>query len=129
MQQRPRSPWKLVRLGCAAFALVTVVTIVVFLFVGHRMARNVRAQMDDPALRLASAREVLHTASLPDGYAATLAITVPLLGRVVVLEGPQRRLFLYLESRGSEPTDNWAEDLDRLLGVRGLEIEPGPVLI
>jgi hypothetical protein len=95
--------------------------------------------MNDPALRLASALEVLHAERLPDGYAATLAITVPLLGRVVVLEGPQQplgdngelgpsRLFLYLESRGSESTDSWAEDLDRLLEVRGLELEPGPLL-
>ena len=139
MQQRSGSPWKLVRRGCVALALATGVTIVVFLFVGHRMAREVREQMDDPALRLAGAREVLHAESLPEGFEATLAITVPLLGRVVVLEGAQQplgdngelgpgRLFLYLESRGSQPTDSWAEDLDRLLEVRGLELEPGPLL-
>jgi hypothetical protein len=136
MQKRPGSPWKLVRLGCAALVLATGIAIVVFLFVGDRMAREVREQMDDPAMRSATAREFLHAESLPEGYTATLAIVVPLLGRVVVLEGDQQplgdngelgpsRLFLYLESRGSEPSDSWAEDLDRLLEVRGLELEPG----
>jgi hypothetical protein len=139
MRQRSASPWKLVRLGCAALVLAAAVTVAAFLFVGHRMAQAVREQMDDPALRLADARRILRAETLPDGYGATLAITVPLFGRVVVLEGPQRplgdngelgpsRLFLYLEGRRSAPPDGRAEELDRLLEVRGLELESGPPL-
>jgi hypothetical protein len=139
MERRQASAWTLAGIGCAALLAASVVAFIVFLVVGQRMARSVRVQTADSALRRARVQELLRATELPDGYAPALGVTVPLLGRVAVLEGPatvsaaddaaaRRKLFLYLEHARANKTGEWSEDLDRLLDVRGLEIERGEPL-
>jgi hypothetical protein len=87
--------------------------------------------MADPDLRRTKAEALLHAEALPAGYEATLSLSVPMLGRVAVLEqrAPERGLFLYLESRGSRtPAEPGDERFERLLDVRGLRLDPGEPL-
>ncbi len=126
--ERDRSPWKLVGVGCAASLISLILAFAAFLFVGQRMARSVKAQMADPDLRRTKAEALLRAEALPAGYEATLSLSVPMLGRVAVLEqrSPDRGLFLYLESRGSgPPAEPGDERFQRLLDVRGLRLDPG----
>lgn len=136
MQPQRRSPWTFVVLGCTALLVAAAVAFVAFLVVGQRVARGVRAQTIDPALRLASVQELLHATDLPDGYAPTLGLSVPLLGQVAVLEsapvdvGPDtevghRKFFFYLVRSGSDRSDTWSDGFDRLLDLRGLDFQPG----
>jgi len=123
MQDPPRSFWGLAGFGCVALIVVSVVAFVAFIVVGNRMARSVRAQAADPELRLASARELLRTAELPEDYAPVLGVSVPLLGQVVVLERPEPLgIFLYLHGP-SGLTPERDDRLRRLLDVRGVALE------
>ena len=74
-----------------------------FLYVGQRMARGVEAQMANPVVSRLAAEALLHADALPAGYKASLSLSVPLLGRVAVLEqrSGSGELFLYLESSGA----------------------------
>ena len=76
------------------------------------MVDQIRRQTNDPSLRLAAVRQLLRARELPEGYRAVLGVSVPLLGRVAVLESSlervgvggvvaPRELFLYLERDGS----------------------------
>ena len=134
--ERNRSPWKLVGVGCAVSLIPLVLAFAAFVFVGQRMERSVKAQMADPDLRRTKAETLLRAEALPAGYEATLSLSVPMLGRVAVLEqrSPEpipegtraRGLFLYLESRGSSPpAEPGDERFRRLLDVRGLRFDPG----
>ena len=84
--------------------------------------------MADPVLSRIKAEELLRADPLPAGYKAGLSVSVPMLGRVALLE--QRsgvgELFLYLESSGPRPPVETEDPRFRqLLGVRGLRLEPG----
>ena len=127
-RSRDRSPWNLAGVGCAALLVSLTLAFLAFLFAGQRMARSVQAQMADPDLRRTKAEALLRAEALPAGYEATLSLSVPMLGRVAVLEqgAPERGLFLYLESRGfSPPAEPGDERFQRLLDVRGLRLDPG----
>jgi hypothetical protein len=136
MPSRPRSPWKIAGFGCAALLVAVAVALVAFLFVGQRMARRVREQTVDPALRSTRVQEVLPAPAWPAGYEPVLGISVPLLGRVAVLERPpatpgpgdeigSRGRFLYLVRGRSDRVERRGDDLERLLDLRGLEVERG----
>lgn len=136
MQPKHRSPWTWVVLGCAALLVAAAVTFMAFLFVGQRVARSVRAQTSDPALRLARVQELLHATDLPDGYAPALGLSVPFLGEVAILESPsagvgpaaeleRRKFFFYLVRSKSDRSDMWGDAFDRMLDLRGLDFQPG----
>ena len=136
MQERESSGWKVVGVGCAGLILLVTLSFAAFLFVGQRMGQSVKAQMADTDLRRTKAEALLRTEALPAGYEATLSLSVPLLGRLAVLEqrSPEpvpgatraRGLFLYLESRGSSPPAEVGDErFRRLLEVRGLRLDPG----
>jgi len=131
-----RPAWTFVGIAAASLLAATAIAALIFLLVGQRLARGVRAQSLAPALRAAEVRERLPGESWPRGYQPALGITVPLLGRVAVLEsaptplGPgdeagPRKLFIYLERSGSGPSGRGSDHLERLLDLRGLEIERG----
>jgi hypothetical protein len=139
MQPRRYSPWTFVALGCAAVLVTAAVAFTAFLFVGHRVARTVRAETIDPALRLAKVRDLLHATDLPDGYAPALGLSIPFLGKVAVLESPparmgpdadveHRRFFFYLVRSRSDRSDTWSDAFDRLLELRGLDFGPGEIV-
>jgi hypothetical protein len=120
-------------------ALASLTTVVVFVVTGQRMVDQIRRQANDPSLRLAAVRQLLRARELPEGYRAVLGVSVPLLGRVAVLESSlerggvggvvaPRELFLYLERDGSGQDTAASEDLERLLDVRGLTLDPGQPL-
>jgi hypothetical protein len=134
-----RSPWVWVGIAFVLAALASLATVVVFVVAGQRMVEKIRLQTNDPSRRLAAARQLLRARELPQGYRPVLAVPVPLLGRVAVLESSlervgasgvvaPRELFLYLERDGFGEDAAAGEDLDRLLDVRGLTLEPGRLL-
>jgi hypothetical protein len=136
MEPKRRSPWTWVGPGCAVLLVAAAVTFVAFLFVGQRVARSVRAQTNDPALRLARVQDLLRASDLPDGYAPALGLSVPLLGKVAILESPsasvgptaeleRRKFFFYLVRGKSDRSDMWGDAFDRLLDLRGLDFQPG----
>jgi hypothetical protein len=130
MQPRRRSPWKFVGLGCGALVAAAVVAFVAFLYVGQRMAREVREQMTDRSSRRTAVRELLGVTRFPEGYEPVLGLSVPLLGRVAILEGSQdapgstpRGMFLYLDRAQSRRPAGQDDDLRRMLALRGLAFE------
>jgi len=126
MESGSRSPLSVAGTGCLALLAGSTLVLMAFVFVGQRVARDVRAQAADPALRLARVRELLRTDELPDGFSPALGVGVPLLGRVIVLERDPRADGVCLALRGrSTPSVEWDDEMDRLLAVRGLELEPG----
>ncbi len=82
---RDGSAWKIVGIGCLVVAVVGVgVTIGAGVFL-YRQAKKIEAEMKDPDARTARARRILGTSTIPDGYHAMLALSVPLLGDLAIL--------------------------------------------
>jgi hypothetical protein len=66
-------------------------------------------EMADPAIVAERTRELLGAADLPEGYESQLALSVPLMGELVVISGNDRN-FVYI--RGARITED-PERLDR----------------
>ncbi len=134
MSSRRRPSSRSFGIGCWLLLAASLVAFAAFLFTGQRLARAVRARLSSPAAQVAGAREILHAVSYPAGYEPTLSLTVPLLGRVVVLEDAgagvfPRGLFLYLDGRRSDDAAGTSQDLAGLLGLRGLALTPAAPLV
>jgi hypothetical protein len=126
MKNPTRSPWTLAGIGCAALVAAAVVAFCAFVYVGQRMARSVRAQQANPVLRRERVQELVQAREMPAGYAPALGLSVPFLGQVAVLErvDPATGVVFLLQRTGAAD-EEWSADVDRLLALRGLVLDPG----
>lgn len=125
-----RSPWFYAAIGCVVLIVAALAAAGMLIYLGAGVARGVRRQLAEPVSRAAQARGMLGAQQLPAGYEAELAISVPLLGEVVILrqrDADQGAVFIYGKLRdGAAPGGldlSTSGGLARLLELGGYEIE------
>ncbi len=77
--RKRRSPWLYVGIGCAAVLLLAVIGVATVGYLGYRKAKQMAAEMTDPTARTAKVKAVLGCDTLPPGYNAVFAISIPML--------------------------------------------------
>lgn len=75
----------LIGVGCAISIAVVAVVVGGLMFYGFRKAREVETTMKDPEARRSQALELLAADSLPEGYYAVTAFSIPFLMETVML--------------------------------------------
>jgi hypothetical protein len=90
--EESKFPWAWVGCGCLALVAMGVIAVAIPSFLAFKTVK----QMADPEAVADQAHELLGSGALPDGYAPDLALSVPLIGDVVILSG-DRRDFLYIK--------------------------------
>jgi hypothetical protein len=105
------SPWVYVGVGCGVIVLLGVLAVVGLGVFGYRKAKQMEAEMKDPAARDAKARAVLG-GEVPPGYYPIFSLSLPFLMDMTLLGdhppvekgGPDQRLtqgFVYIKSLSS----------------------------
>ena len=116
-------------LGCGCVILL-VATISVLSLAGFISRKNVRIFADPEEVRAEASRH-LTAAALPHGYRAEVALKIPFLGDLAVLQGKDAQ-FVYLANLRSaaDLTAAFANDesFDREIRRAGLTIRPGQAL-
>ncbi|HEX9732655.1 MAG TPA: hypothetical protein VGG06_11800 [Thermoanaerobaculia bacterium] len=85
MAKKSTSPWVYVGCGCLGAVVLGIGACIGLGVVGTRFARNLEAELKDPALRQERAREILGADELPEGFHAQLHVSVPWIFEMVVL--------------------------------------------
>jgi hypothetical protein len=80
-----RSPWFYVAIGCGGMLFVLLVALGLLAWFGMSWFKTVRDEMSDPAARESRALKLLGAESLPEGYYAGAALSVPFVLDMVVL--------------------------------------------
>lgn len=78
-QKKPTSPWVYVGLGCGVAVLLALAGIVGFTYLAYSKAKEMEATFKDPKLREAKTRQVIPYDTLPPGYHAGGAMSIPFL--------------------------------------------------
>jgi hypothetical protein len=84
-ERQRRSPWLYVGIGCAVVLLLGVIAVVTVGYFGYRKAQQMAAEMTDPVARAAKVKAILGCETLPPGYNAVLAISVPMLMEMALI--------------------------------------------
>ncbi len=71
------SPWAYVGVGCGLAVLLALIAIVGFTYLVYRQGKEMTAGFRDPKLRESKTREVLPYTTLPAGYYAGGAMSIP----------------------------------------------------
>jgi hypothetical protein len=77
--RKRRSPWLYAGIGCAVVLLFAVIAVVTVGYLGYRKAKQMAAEMTDPVARTAKVKTILGCETLPPGYNAIFAISVPIV--------------------------------------------------
>ncbi len=75
----------LIGVGCLIAVAILAIVVGSLMFYGFRKARQLEETMKDPETRTSEALELLPTESLPEGYYAVAAFSVPFLMDTIVL--------------------------------------------
>jgi len=78
-QPKQTSPWVYIGVGCGAAVLLALAGIAGFTFLVYRQGKEMAEGFKDPKVREAKTRQVLPYESLPAGYYAGGAMSVPFL--------------------------------------------------
>jgi len=73
------SPWAYVGVGCGLAVLLALIAIVGFTYLVYRQGKEMTAGFRDPKMRESKTREVLPYTTLPAGYYAGGAMSIPFL--------------------------------------------------
>jgi hypothetical protein len=79
------SPWVYVGVGCGVLFLLGVVALAVMGYGAFRWGKQLEKDLNDPVTRTAKVKTVLGADTLPDGYHATLALSIPLVMDMAIL--------------------------------------------
>ena len=111
---RKAFPWGWVACGCFAVALLVGIPVVWLGVVGLRTVRG----FEDPESLTRNVRDALGVAEVPEGWTPRMAVALPVIGDIVVLEADGEQL-LYLSGarlgRDPEALDRGEADLLELL--------------
>jgi hypothetical protein len=83
--QKKTSPWVWVLVGCLGIIVIAVVGFAAMTFMAYRWGKGVSDTLKDPVARTHKVQEILGTDRIPDGYYATMGITIPFLMEVAIL--------------------------------------------
>jgi hypothetical protein len=111
-QAKQTSPWVYVGVGCGVAVLLALIGIVGFTYLVYRQGKQMTESFKDPKARESKTRQVLSYDTLPAGYYAGGAMSIPFLMDFAVLtdrapavgEGPDQgnfheRSFIYMNMR------------------------------
>ena len=109
MEQKQRSPWFYVGIGCLALLVAALGAVAALGTLGYRKVREMEAQMKDPVARSREARRLLGAEDLPEGYHPMAAFRIPLVMEMAMLSdaAPEpdgqpgkhpRNLFVYVNA-------------------------------
>ncbi len=128
MAENSKSIWVWLGCGCAAIMGLGIVVIAVVAFFGFKTAKS----MADPVARQEKALDYMSAAAVPEGYETQIAMKVPFVAEMAVLQG-DRAQFVYL---GNLRTDAdlaaaFADDesFDREVRRAGLKVRHGQTLL
>jgi hypothetical protein len=79
------SPWAYVGIGCGVAVLLALIAIVGFTYMAYRAGKEMTQGFRDPKTREAKTRQVLPYTTLPAGYYAGGAVSIPFLMDFTVL--------------------------------------------
>jgi len=111
-QPKKTSPWVYVGVGCGAMVLLGLIAISGFTYLVYRKGKEMKESFTDPKVRDQKTREVLPYTTLPAGYYAGGAMSIPFLMDFAVFtdrepvngEGPDqgnfdKRSFIFMNMR------------------------------
>ena len=84
-EQRGRSPWIYVGVGCLVAVGLAVSAAVTVALLGYRWAKQVERDTSDPVTRAERVKEVLGCDELPDGYHPVVGLSLPFVTDTAVL--------------------------------------------
>ncbi|HEY4596541.1 MAG TPA: hypothetical protein VIJ02_09100, partial [Thermoanaerobaculia bacterium] len=84
-QSKQTSPWVYIGVGCGVAVLLALAGIVGFTFLVYRQGKEMAEGFKDPKVREAKTRQILPYESLPAGYYAGGAMSIPFLMDFAVL--------------------------------------------
>jgi hypothetical protein len=84
-QPKQTSPWVYIGVGCGVAVLLALAGIVGFTFLVYRQGKEMAEGFKDPKVREAKTRQILPYESLPAGYYAGGAMSIPFLMDFAVL--------------------------------------------
>jgi hypothetical protein len=84
-QAKQTSPWVYVGVGCGLIVLLGLIAVVGFTFLAYRQGKEMVDSFKDPKTREAKTRQVLPYTTLPAGYYAGGAMSIPFLMDFAVL--------------------------------------------
>ncbi len=84
-EARRKSPWAWIGGGCLVVLAIALSVAVIGGFYAWRWAADVKREQSDPRTRQSRAEQILGTTSIPEGYHVLTALSLPLVGEVVVL--------------------------------------------
>ena len=79
---------KWVGIGCAVLLLLGGAAVGLLGYMGFKAVKDVAEQVDNPALAQDNALEYLGTTALPPGFVPKMAMNIPFVGDLVMLERP-----------------------------------------
>jgi len=84
-QPKQTSPWVYIGVGCGVAVLLALIGIVGFTFLVYRQGKQMAEGFKDPKIRESKTRQILPYESLPAGYYAGGAMSIPFLMDFAVL--------------------------------------------
>jgi hypothetical protein len=126
-QQKKKSPWLYVGIGCGALVLMGIIATVAAVMFGVNKLQQYKEDMSNPVTRTEKVKAVLGADTLPEGYSAVMALSVPMVMDTALLSTrapgapapttpSEVRSFLYFWLKAS--TVNDAEELTAYLEGR-----------
>lgn len=110
-QRKSTSPWAYVAIGCGVAVLLGLIGISGFTYLMYRQGKQMAEGFNDPKIREQKTREILPYKTLPEGYYAMGAFSVPLLMEFAILsdrppeqgkveqQGFDKRSFIFMNMR------------------------------
>lgn len=128
MADKSKSIWIWLGCGCATLVGLVVVSIAGLAFVGLKTAKT----MADPVARRGMALDYLTAAAIPAGYEVDMAIKVPFVAELVVLQGDGTQ-FVYLGNLRNDADLHAAfvdeDSFDRETRRAGVKLRSGQALL
>jgi hypothetical protein len=99
-EPKQTSPWVYLGVGCGIAGLLLMAVAVTAVYYIYRTAKNVHAEMADPATREAQVMRILGTEKIPDGYKANVSLSIPWILDLAILSDKE-----FSRHQGDRPFD------------------------
>lgn len=115
-EKKKPSPWVYVGCGCSVLVVLGVLAVVGGgLFLSDKL-EEVQEDMNDPVVRTEKVKRALGAQTLPEGYHAVMALSVPLVmdsamlsthkpGVPANMQKVEQRMFMYIRTKNSSSND------------------------
>ncbi|WP_224247437.1 hypothetical protein [Hyalangium gracile] len=116
VEKKKTSPWVYVGIGCGILLLLGVGGVVAAVLVGAKMFKGFQEEMTNPVTRTEKVKKTLGAPTLPEGYHAVMALSVPAVIDTAILstrtpdapaqaDAKPERVFIYLFVKAASMND------------------------